>query len=292
VRPRAVETEPPFYQGVPILENLRLNVRVASSGPLSIKNNIATVQVAVPKLIVLGTLANPSLDGSIVVEEGGTFKPPLQRAEFVTDRGSINFQGTKQFPDETPIFDLNAWSDWSDRYEQLHHITLQVTGTYREAYIDLRSPADGWDKSQVLSALLTGGAPDDLRRSFQQTPTSISAGPRPAQSGSNALLQTASGELFGTLIEDPLKNVFGLDVLRVEIGYVRLCKYNRRLFKLCGTGEGQLSPTSRYDVRSELKLSDDLAAVGALERIERGIERAEEVITRGKLQLRLKLPIY
>lgn len=285
IRPRAVESEAPFYEGTPLLEGLKLDLVMASSGPLSIKNNIANLQVTVPSLRVGGTLAQPTLAGGLLVEEGGTFKIPLLRADFVTDKGSIVFEADRTFPKETPRLDLGAWSDWSDRYDQLHHIVLKVRGTLRELDLDLSS-TDGWDKPQVLSALLTGGAPDDLRRQLQSP-----SGGR-GTTGVEGIYQTATGELLGDFLEGPLKSVFRFDVIRIELGYVKLCPYNTRYLKLCGSGEGQLTPTSRYDARLELKLADPLAIVGAAEHIEHGIETSEDIVNRGRLELKLKVPLF
>lgn len=288
IRPRAVETDPPFYEGIPLLENMALNIAASSSGPLSIRNNLAPsgLQVSVSKLRIGGTLTQPTLAGTVSIDEGGSFRIPLLRADFITDRSLISFEADKHFPGDTPRLDINASSDWTDRYEQLHHIKLRIYGTYSEPNLELSSN-DGWDRNQVLSALATGGAPDDLRRSFQTDPTVA----RPASS-TPTIVQTASSDLFFNFAEDPLKNVFKLEFLRIELGYVKACYYNRREFKLCGTGEGQLAPTSNLDARAELKLSDDVGAFLSAQHLENSIERSTEVINRLRLQLRWRLQLY
>jgi hypothetical protein len=288
IRPRAVETAPPFYEGIPLLENMALNITASSSGPLSIRNNLAPsgLQVSVSKLRIGGTLTQPTLAGTVSIDEGGAFRIPLLRADFITDRSLISFEANKHFPGETPRLDINASSDWTDRYEQLHHIKLRIFGTYTEPNLELSSN-DGWDRNQVLSALATGSSPDDLRRSFQTDPTVA----RPASS-TPTIVQTASSDLFFNFAEDPLKNVFKLEFLRIELGYVKACYYNRREFKLCGTGEGQLAPTSNLDARAELKLSDDVGAFLSAQHLENSIERSTEVINRLRLQLRWRLQLY
>jgi hypothetical protein len=242
--------------------------------------------VSVSKLRIGGTLSQPTLAGTVAIDEGGAFRIPLLRADFVTDRSVISFEADKHFPGDTPRLDINAASDWTDRYEQLHHIKLRIYGTYSEPNLELSSN-DGWDRNQVLSALATGGAPDDLRRSFQTDPTVV----RPTSS-TPTIVQTASSDLFFNFAEDPLKNVFKLEFLRIEIGYVKACYYNRREFKLCGTGEGQLAPTSNLDARAELKLSDDVGAFLSAQHLENSIERSTEVINRLRLQLRWRLQLY
>jgi hypothetical protein len=289
IRPRAVETDPPFYEGIPLLEKMQLDINASSSGPLSIRNNLAPsgLQVSVSKLHIGGTLDQPTLAGAVSIDEGGAFRVPLLRADFVTDRSLISFEANKNFPTDTPRLDINASSDWTDRYEQLHHIKLRIYGTYREPNLELSSN-DGWDRNQVLSALATGGSPDDLRRSFQSDPTVT----RSTSSSTPTIVQTASSDLLFNFAEDPLKNVFKLEFLRIEIGYVKACYYNRREFKLCGTGEGQLAPTSNLDARAELKLSDDVGAFLSAQHLENSIERSTEVINRLRLQLRWRLQLY
>ena len=163
-------------------------------------------------------------------------------------------------------------------------LLLNVFNTYKEPQLDLSS-TDGWDKNQVLSALLTGGSPDDLRRSLQNDPRAGTGGP----GVSGSVVQHATGEIIFSPATDPLKRAFHFDTLRIELGYVKACPYNGRYFLLCATGEGQLSPTSNVELRAEVKVSDVISFVGSGQHLEHSIETAEEVLNRARFQLRWRL---
>ena len=53
----AVESEPAFWQGVPVLEKMELDVLGTASGPLFVKNNLADLNLSMASLHVTGTLA-------------------------------------------------------------------------------------------------------------------------------------------------------------------------------------------------------------------------------------------
>ena len=289
IQPRAVESEPAFWQGVPVLEKMELDVLGTASGPLFVKNNLADLNLSMASLHVTGTLAEPILDGTVYVDPGGRFNLPLLRGEFTSESGTITFEEHARFPDHTPRLDIHAGTDWQDRYDQLHHINLVVRGTYREPDLDLNS-TDGWDKSRVLVALLTGSTPDEIRRG------ATDQGGRPtAGSPSDGTFKTLTGQMLRP-IENPLLEVTRFDVVRLELGYdsvyIKLCPYNRRAFKLCATGDVGFVSTTRYDARGELKLMDSLSLVGSVEHIEFGVDTSEDVVTRGRLQLTLRYPLF
>ncbi len=290
IRPRAVESDDPFWKDNALLEDLELDLEVASSGALAIKDNLADLNVSVPKLHIRGTLSEPTFDGSIFVEEGGVFHIPFLRAEFISDKGTITFVPDREYPNETPSLAIHASSDWIDRYDQLHHILLTVSGTYREPFVDLSS-TDGWNRTQVLAALLTGAAPDDLRRAVQNDPTAKNQG-----SAFDGLAKSVSGDFIGNIIEDPLKSVFKLDVARLELGSdsvnIKLCWFRTRYTKLCGTADVGFVSTTRYVGDGELRLSDDFSWSGQVERIEHGIDTSEDVVNRLRLQFIFRHPLH
>jgi len=225
----------------------------------------------------------------VFVEAGGTFSIPLLRGEFVSEPGSITFEPDKEFPGKTPRLEIRASTDWPDRNDQIHHINLTVTGTYKEPNLDLSS-TDGWDKNQVLAAMVTGGTPDQLRRAITEPARTPGAA-----TISDGLAKTGTGLLMRP-IEDPLKQAIGLDLVRIELGYdsvlIKLCPVNKPTYRICGVGDVGFVSTTRYDARVELKLTDILTVGGGVERIEHGLDTAEDVVTRGKLQLVLRYPIF
>ncbi|MSP62905.1 MAG: hypothetical protein EXR72_21740 [Myxococcales bacterium] len=288
-RPRTDEREEPFYKDWPLIEHLGLDLMISSSGALAIKNNIADLNVSVQSLALAGTLSAPSLKGEIIVEEGGTFKIPFLRTDFVSEKSTMTFEAGKEFPTRTPRLNLNASSDWQDRFDQIHHIVLEIRGTYQEPEIDLRSTTDGWDKTKTLQTLFTGSDPDALRRSIQNDPTQKAGG------GADGLIKSVTGDAFGNLLEDPLRKVFQLDVARIELGSdsvkILLCPYKTRYLKLCGTGDVGFVTTTRYVASGELKLSDVFSLIGSVEHIEHGLDTSEDILNRGKLQLLIKSPL-
>ncbi len=289
-RARTAETEPPFFVGLRLLEQLQLDLTLVSAGSLTIKNNFADLSVSLPRLVIQGTLLHPTVGGTAFVEEGGLFHIPFLRTEFVSEKGALTFDLDRTFPDQTPTLNLRAGSDFLDRYEQLHRIQLVFTGTLSEPNLDLFS-TDGWNRTQCLVALSTGGTTDDLRRSTQDDPTKPVSG-----GGFDGLAKSLSGDLLGSVIEDPLKRVFRLDVARVELGsgsvMVKLCLFNTRYVKMCGTADKGFVSSSRYSGYGELKLSDLFSMAASVEHIEHGIETTEDILTRGRLQLVLKHPIH
>jgi hypothetical protein len=291
IRPRTVESDTPFYEGTPLLEQLELDLALASSGALAIKDNLADLNVSIPSLRVRGTLSQPNFAGSIFVEEGGAFKIPFLRAEFVSEKGTITFDPDKEYPEKTPSLSIRASADWIDRYEQQHHILLTVSGTYREPFVDLSS-TDGWNRTQVLAALVTGGAPDDLRRSLQNDPTNKGAG----AGAFDGVAKSLSGDFIGNIIDDVNNHTFRLDVARVELGsdsvQIKLCPWRTRYLKLCGTADVGFVTSTTYNANGEFKLSDSWSAAGLVERIQHGIDTSEDILTRGKLQLMFRHPLH
>ena len=68
---RTNEAAEPFWQGVPLLETMRLGLHAQSRGDLFVKNNIADLSVSAT-LDVSGTLSEPRLDGQHLARRGRT----------------------------------------------------------------------------------------------------------------------------------------------------------------------------------------------------------------------------
>ena len=290
IQPRSIEHDPPFYKGIPLFEDMELELLASSSGPLFIKDNLADLNVSIPSLEITGTLGDPTLGGTVYVEPGGRFSIPFLRSEFISEQGTITFEEEQSFPENTPRLEIRAGSDVTDRYDQIHHLNLVVRGTYREPDLDLSSN-DGWDKAQTLYYLVTGGTPDDFRRAANE-PAANSRGGTGVNDG---YLKVVTGRALQP-IENPLLEVTRFDVVRLELGYdsvyIKLCPYNRAALKLCGTGDVGFVSSTRYDARGELKLSDYFSIVGSAEHLEHGVDTSEDVLNRFKLQLSLRRPLF
>lgn len=293
IRPRVVEKSVPFWQGVPMLEQIKLQLAVQSTpGTLIVKNNLAELSLSA-YLDIAGTLADPRVDGTIQLEEGGSFKPPGLRAEFVTNRGQVMFDASKVLGEDTPRIDLSATAEMLDRGDVTHSILAKFTGTVSKPTFQLTS-LDGWDMSTTLAFLLAGRTPDDIRRSLQGSDPTVRVSGAASSSGADGLTKSASGVLIGNLL-NPLKGTIGLDIASIEVGTksvdIRLCKRFGRWIKMCGAGEIGFLGSSRLDARGELKLLDPLLLMLRVEYLTRGVETLQEVQSRLKFELNWRFPL-
>ncbi len=291
---RTNEASEPFWQGIPLLETMRLALHAQSRGTLFVKNNIADLPLTAA-LDVSGTLSEPRLDGQIQLEEGGRIFPPGFRYTFDTDHGQVRFEAEKKIPDETPTIDLSASTTYTDNYEQQHTLILKLTGTALAPRLDLTS-LEGWSPNQVLQVLLIGQSADEVRRIQQGAPASV-----PSSAGGTAtdtLAKTVTGATLGQLVSDPLKRQFGLDVVNVQFGgssfQLDACKRIGRAFKFCGQGEIGFTGSSKFGGSIELRITDrpaELGGVGRLEYLTHGVETLQDSLTSGRGELRLRVPL-
>ncbi|MCU1282775.1 MAG: hypothetical protein JWM53_6321, partial [bacterium] len=257
---RTHEVSEPLWQGVPLLETMRLNLRAQSRGTLYVKNNIADLPLTAA-LDVSGTLSEPRLDGQIIIGEGGHITPPGFRYSFDTDQGQVRFEAEKKIPDETPTIDLSASTTYTDNSEQQHTLRLMLTGTALSPRLDLTS-LEGWSRSAVLQVLLVGQTPDEQRRITQGGSTAGGTG----GSATDTIAKTVTGATVGQIISDPLKRQIGLDVVNVQFGgssfQLDACKRLGRVFKACGQGEIGFTGASKFGGSIELRISDRPAEFG------------------------------
>jgi autotransporter translocation and assembly factor TamB len=279
LQPRSVERDEPFWKGMPLWENLDLDIRAKSTGSLGVKNNIADLKLSA-SLHIGGTLEEPSLSGSLQVEPQGTLNLPGSRIQFQSERSQVDFTAGKSIPSETPRLDLHATGELVDsRDDSLTHvINLGVTGLLPKLNVVLSSQ-EGWDQKQVLLAMFSGRANSNI-----------------SNTGEGAA-RTASGAVVSQIISDPLAKVARLDTLSIEFGTagvdVRACKkVAGRGLKFCGQGEIGFASGSRVGGSLELKLMDWLSGQGRVEYITRGVETQQDSLTRGKLELNLRLPLF
>jgi hypothetical protein len=87
---------------------MRLDLRAKSTGPLTVRNNIADLSFSAD-LLLGGTLGDPTLGGEVSVEQGGTINIPLCRFPFVTNRSQLTFDPEKHYP-QTPTVQISATS--------------------------------------------------------------------------------------------------------------------------------------------------------------------------------------
>jgi autotransporter translocation and assembly factor TamB len=291
---RTAERDPPFWEGVPLLENLQLDVHAESSGQLQVKNNLAQITMSA-RLDIGGTLAEPTVDGQIDLDEGGAFTPPI-RVPFVTQRGSVTFDGKKSIPNETPTLNIGATAQITDAATQrVVRIDLLIAGTVVAPVLQLSS-SEGWDQATTLSYLGFGispqqvrqqigvGAPDQAR--FGTGYGTTSAG---TSAGDNAT-KVLTGMAVGMAIADPLQRVLRLDSLSVQFGTssfdLNACKELGRFFRGCGRGQFGFSGNYRIEVDFRFRWTDIVGTeAGLLYLTGRNIETIEDTKTRLRLDI-------
>lgn len=292
LQPRTSEHQRPFWQGMAKLETMQLELRARSTGPLYIKSNVANLSVGAD-LEISGTLSDPRFDGNINIDEGGTINIPGFRVAFTSNAGRVHFDRSRPIPNETPTLDVAATGYFTDRNDNTITINMRLEGTIPRPKLTMTS-SNGLDQSSIFALLLTGATTEDIRR--LGNPGAAPTGARgPSVSATEGVMKSVTGLGVGNVLIDPIRKTLGLDVGTVEFGTgsmnVRLCKRFGRYFQTCGLGEVGFATASRVESRLELRISDYWSMLGRVEYVSRGIDTSQDSLTRGKLELRLQVPL-
>jgi hypothetical protein len=104
-----------------------------------------------------------------------------------------------------------------------------------------------------------------------------------------------TSEILDNIVVDKLSKVTRLDFLRFEMGtesaQLSAKKKLGRYVNLAGEYELGLLGSSRADDRMELKMHDLLMLVGKLERLSTRLDTEEVDASRGRIELKLSLPL-
>ncbi|MCA9672781.1 MAG: translocation/assembly module TamB domain-containing protein [Myxococcales bacterium] len=285
---RTHEESKPFWQGVPLLENLKLSLGVRSTGQLAVKNRYGKVTFD-GALAVTGTLANPALNGQIRAEEG-TFRIPFLRGEYSMQRGDIVFSRKK--PVSEGRIDLVAMKD--ERVGNKNYkIKLKLSGTLEQIRLGLESEPP-LSPGEIATLLFTGRTTEQLRQELARGGN--------AGTAADAQLKQVTGDLLGSLVEDRIKRVARLDLFRLELGSeslgVRACKQIKLNWAFlanvqgCGRYErGLVGDDQRLQGSVEAKVHDYLRLIGRVQRLSTRIETETDSPNRGRIELRLRLPL-
>jgi hypothetical protein len=293
VRPRVAEKQEPFWSGIPLLETMGLDLDVQSTGPLLIRNNIADLTMQA-NLKVSGTLSEPHLAGAIRIDESGQLKfASITRIPFESTGGTITFEPDKKIPDDTPTLDIGGRGEFRDENDNVHNIELRLQNTLSRLRLVLSAPQDGWDQSTILAVLLTGRTPEQWRRVGQFDPATARV--QSGASASEGVIKTGTGWAVGQVLADPIQRTFGLDQANIQFGTgsfdVTLCKRLGRMLKTCGFGEVGFTTSSRAEGRLELRLSDTFSTQGKVEYVTGRQDTSQDSLTRGRLELKLQIPL-
>ncbi len=294
---RTVERAQPFWEGIPLLEQMGMDLRAKSTGPFVVRNDIFDLSVGAD-LRIGGTLAEPSFGGEATIEGGGTINIPGCRFPFLTNPSQLTFDPEKRYP-ATPNVQLSATGVLvSDRTDSSQNVNVQMLGPLAAFNLNL-STQQGVQGTDVIFMCLTGKTADEIRRGASPGTTG-GTGRAPSLGGvqgtttTEGVAKSATGALVAGAI-DPLRKIARLDTLSLEFGAtgvdVRACKRWTRGLKTCGLGEIGFVGGTRVGGVAEYRISDSLSLLGRGEYLTRGIETAQESLTRGRLELDLKLPL-
>jgi len=294
--------EPPFWVGQPILENLELDVDVRSAGQLLVRNNIADLTMSA-KLHIGGTLEVPRIGGGIILDEGGTFKPPGSVISFVTRRGDVIFKPNRSADD--PELNLGASGSTTDSTtDRTTTIDMSLAGTLNHPQFLLTSPSDGWDHSTCMIFLLTGSTPAQLRQRYggataaQDPGRGLGGGTGASNSASDNLTKSVSGMLVGNTLSTPFKDLLRLQSAGFQVGTnsldVNLCYGAGRVLRVCGLGQVGFAGASRVEARVEGRYMDGFTGQLRFEYVTgRNVETNQDSTTRLRLEpIRIQIPFW
>lgn|GEM_PF-4267532 len=219
---RLTVTETPVYETNDLFGNASLDLTVSTGGGFSIKNNIADIDLS-GAIEVTGTPRQPRVDGEIRVDQG-SFKFQGMRARFTQTDGTVSFFRFEDFPERTPTINITSVAQYEDGRGQPHEVTLIITGTLSNLDWDL-STNTGLNKAQTLTLITTGRTTDENRALLGDEPVAANndigerstRGNESTLDAADQLVKDLAGDFISVLIEDPLRNFTGLDVVRFEV---------------------------------------------------------------------------
>lgn len=185
-----------------LLSSTELRIAVKSNpqrNALRIRNNVADLQGDVD-LLILGSLAVPTVQGTIELEPGGTLT--LFDNKYRVERANLSFNNARRID---PAIDLVARTD-----VRSFGITLTIDGTLEKPTTRFSSDSDLADL-EILSLIATG-SPFDVAGGNTPAPTpSPGQQVAPGQFAQQFLAGQAAGE-----ISKRVGNLFGLDRFRIS----------------------------------------------------------------------------
>ena len=233
---RVVETSVPLHEQYPILAGAELDLTVDAEG-FAIKNNVAKIDLG-GVIQVGGTLRRPTFQGDINIQQG-TVKIQGVRAKFEDTTGNISFERTKQFPGQTPYFEVKSQSNFRDLDGQDHLINLLVKGTLDKQDVDLGTQ-QGLNAGQTFSLLFFGRSTDANRelllgdnainsRVGQIQGNTTTANSDNALNSVNESVKDLSGDYFDEIIGTQIRDIIDFDEFRFNLGTTSVGVRGRKL---------------------------------------------------------------
>jgi outer membrane protein assembly factor BamA/autotransporter translocation and assembly factor TamB len=187
-------------------DQLRLELQVKTVGPISVDNNMASLDMN-GEFQVRGTISDPVILGRAAVEEGGEIYfgagvaasnsvADERRDRYVIERGVITFNNPLL---TEPELDFEATHE-IDKSDERYVITLRATGTPAKLRTEFTSdPA--LDERDIQAMLLTGRTYTELQQSVLAV-------------GQENLASYFSGQVSGFF--EGAGSALGLDTVRIE----------------------------------------------------------------------------
>ncbi len=147
----------------PWKQRTNLEVRIVSSDSLEVRNNVARLTGTVD-LIARGTVAEPTLLGQIVLDEGG--RVTFRDVRYDIESGTVTFANARGF---APILDIHARAEVKG-----YDLVVSLVGTWPRIQTSFSSDPPLPDET-ILALLLTGTAPSN-RTEADTTSSIVSVG--------------------------------------------------------------------------------------------------------------------
>jgi translocation and assembly module TamB len=155
----------------PWKQNTKIEIHIVSSESLEVRNNVARLTGTVD-LIARGTVADPSLLGQIVLDEGGRLT--FRNVRYDIESGTVTFASARGF---VPILDIHARAEVKG-----YDLGVGLVGTWPRIQASFTSDPPLPDET-IFALLLTGstgsttsGQPSDTGSSIVSVGAGIAAG--------------------------------------------------------------------------------------------------------------------
>jgi translocation and assembly module TamB len=182
----------------PLLENMRLDIRVRSSSALGVQSSLAQNVQLTTDLRVRGSVAHPGVLGRVQITEG---KLLFFGSTYTVNSGSIAFYNPVRIE---PILDLSL-----ETTTQGVNVVLKVTGPIDNMKLSYTSDPP-LQFQQIVSLLATGATPTT-------DPTLLANQPAlPAQSFQQMGESAIVGQALANPVANQLQRVFGVTQLRIN----------------------------------------------------------------------------
>jgi translocation and assembly module TamB len=182
----------------PILENMRLDVRVRAASGLAVQASLAQDLQADADLRVRGTAAEPGVVGRVTINAGTLV---FFGAQYTVDTGTIAFYNPLRVE---PILDISL-----ETQAKGVNVTLRVTGPVDNMKLSYTSDPP-LQFQEIVGLLATGKAPTS-------DPTLLANQPsQPAQSFSQMGESAIVGQALANPVAGRLQRVFGLTQFKID----------------------------------------------------------------------------